>query len=160
MLQAGYDYSRLPNYDDETKKRNKVKKIKRTYKVVNPERKFIIKIGCLAFLYALLLVFLCIKSSTLGYQVVELENEVHRIETANNRMSFAISEKSSLERIEKIAMQDMGMVRAGFSSEMAIPKTQHTINVAEIDSEVKVTADKEKPLDRIINSLSFLAQNN
>ena len=59
-----------------------------------------IKLSVIVFAYALLLVYLCIKSATLGYEIVGLENEINKLNTENNRMEYAIAQNSSLNIIE------------------------------------------------------------
>jgi len=127
----------------------------------NNKRKIYIKSAFMVFGYSLLLVFLCIKSATLGYQIENLEQDIQGLETANHRLEFQIAEKSSLDRVERIAVTQLGMTKPDAKSSLAMEVKSEPIQVASVSP---VTTDdqniSEKLLNKMFSSLSRLAQNN
>ncbi len=132
---------------------------KKVYKV-NNQRKFFIKAGFILFSTALLLVFLCIKSATLGYQIEQLETDIQNLETANYRLDYQIAEKSSLARVEQIATTQLGMYKPDSTTAIAMEAKTEPVQVA---SAPAAPADNEnisqKLLHKMYSSLSRLAQN-
>ena len=119
------------------------------------------KIAALLFLYAAFLVYLCIVSSSLGYQLVELENEVAHMENANARIEYEIAQCSSLERIEAHAIA-LGMHKPEESIYMAaaLPAAESTLASSEAGNAVTAhPADKPlaKPLGKLLTGLQQLA---
>jgi uncharacterized ion transporter superfamily protein YfcC len=61
-----YSHSRIEEQPEQ--------RIKRVYKKTNSRKTFLAKSGLALFVYALLVVYLCIKVSTMGYDIVRLES--------------------------------------------------------------------------------------
>jgi len=134
--------------------------IKKTVHKVNNKRKLFIKTGFSIFGFSLLLVFLCIKSATLGYQIENLEKDIQGLETANHRLEFQIAEKSSLARVAQVAVADLGMYKPDSKTSIAMDVKAEPIQVASVAA--TTTDDKnisQKVLNIMYSSLSRLAQN-
>lgn len=134
--------------------------VTKTVNKVNHKRKLLIKTAVSVFGFALLLVFLCIKSATLGYQIEKLELDIQGLETANNRLEFQIAEKSSLERVAQVAVADLGMYKPDTKTSIALGIKAEPIQVA--TAAVTTTDDNnisQKLLNKMYSSLSRLAQN-
>jgi cell division protein FtsL len=158
MIQAGLDYSN--NWDTESFYRPvpQVKKVRRTYRKSNPKGKVFVKAAVALFAYALILVYLCIKGATLGYQIVELEKDIQQMETANQRLEYGIAEKCSLGYVE-IAAQELGMEKADQGITVAVlPEVEPVI----IDESHNGSSSQigQNPLNKLYNNLLMLAQNN
>lgn len=158
MLQAQYGYARVLDREPAYEQFNRVKKIRRTVKKVDTRKSLAIKCSIAAFLIALSIVYLCIKSSTLGYQIVSLENEIGKMETAKQQMGYQIAEKSSLDRIETVATNELGMCKPE-------KDTSFTVMVEANKQPVKLAKQANsigegKSLERIYASLTRLASNN
>lgn len=123
----------------------------------NQHRKVLVKCGLLVFAYSVLLVFLCAKSASLGYDIDNLNKDINNLTTSNHRLEYQIASYSSLSRIEKIAVTELGMQRADLNNSIAVKAETQPVQVA---SNHKVTTNlSEKPLHKIYTSLSHLAQN-
>lgn len=162
MLQAESSYARdwrAADFDDITTGSRVVRKT--VYKV-NNKRKLLIKLGLVLFGYALLLVYLCIKSATLGYQIETLQADIQNIQTANNRLDYQIAEKSSLARVEQVAIADLGMYKPDDKASIPVEVTEDQTGSVQVAS-APAAADENKTLSQKIlntmyNSLSHLAQ--
>jgi cell division protein FtsL len=132
----------------------------RTVYKINNKRKLYFKTAVILFGYALLLVFLCIKSATLGYQIENLQNEISDLETANNRIEYQIAEKSALSRVEQIAAAQLGMVKPDEKSVLAMEVVSEPIQVASATTGLPNQNVSEKIWHNMFNSLARLAQNN
>jgi len=134
--------------------------VRKTVHKVNNKRKLFIKTAFAVFSMALLLVFLCIKSATLGYQIEQLELDVQNLETANHRLDYQIAEKSSLARVERVAVTDLGMYKPDSKTSIAMDVKAEPVQVA--SAATTPTDDKnisQKLLNKMYSSLSRLAQN-
>lgn len=158
MNQASYNYS--TDWEATSSKPEiSVRTARKTYKKVNSKRKFVIKAGVALFLYALALVFFCIKSAALGYQIVALENNIQQIETSNKQMEYQIAQKSALPRIEKIAVKDLGMYKPELNENVDVEAQKQSVNIADRQNTVAQTKTAEHPLNKVYNALQVLAQN-
>ena len=134
--------------------------VRKTVHKVNNKRKLYIKTAFLFFSFALLLVFLCNMSSTLGYQIEQLNVDIQSLQTANNRLDFQIAEKSSLDRVERVAVSDLGMYKPDSKTSIAVEFKAQPVQVASLA--VTTPDDKnisQKILNKMYSSLSRLAQN-
>lgn len=138
--------------------------VRKTVKKVNNKRKLFIKCACLTFGYSLLLVALCIKSATLGYQIEKLEADIQNLETVNHRLDYQIAEKSSLSRVEWVAVTQLGMykpVSSNKEASLAMEVKAEPIQVASTShSSQQQKSLSQKLLDKVYNSWSQLAQKN
>ncbi|MEN6324907.1 MAG: cell division protein FtsL [Syntrophomonas sp.] len=158
MLQAQYGYARALDTETAYEPFNRVKKVRRTVRKVDTRKSLIIKCSVCTFLVALSVVYLCIKSSTLGYQIVNLETDISKMETAQHQMEYQIAQKSSLQRIEAVATKELGMVKPENNSPFTVmvASKKETVKLAQ---QVKTT-EEEKPLQKIYASLTHLAASN
>lgn len=139
-------------------------RIRKTVKKVNLKRKLYIKCAFLGFGYAMLLVTLCIKSATLGYQIEKLETDIQNLETANHRLDYQIAAKTSLNRVEWFAASQLGMYKP-ISSEKAASlamdlKSQPISVASNTSSSQSETSLSQKLKNTMYSSWSRLAQNN
>lgn len=160
MVQAGYNHARDLALEPISEPAKRVRHIRRTYKKVNHKKECLIKLGICLFLYACLAVYLCIRGAVLGYQIVQLENDINKLEVAGNRMEYEIAQKSSLEKIEQLAITELGMHRpeehmtvAGACIENKEPNTDYQPESAEVQT-------ANKPLGKLYASLVHLAVKN
>ncbi|MDD4802420.1 MAG: hypothetical protein PHF24_05700 [Syntrophomonas sp.] len=139
-----------------------IKKVKRTTIKVNHIRKILVKGGIFIFGYALILVFLCISSATLGYRIEKLEKDVLSLETANNRIEYQIAQKTSLDRVEQVASKELGMYKSDDNRSIAMKVNNEPINIAQNLAITEIASDEQilsqKILRKIYSSLSHLAQ--
>lgn len=158
MIQAGLDYSN--NWDAESLYRPvpQVRKVRRTYRKTNPKGKVFVKTAVALFAYALILVYLCIKGAALGYQIVELENEIQQMETANNRIEYSIAEKCSLGYIETAA-HELGMQKASQGIAVAVVPEIEPVIISDNDTGLSGQVG-QNPLSKLYNNLLMLAHNN
>lgn len=159
MVQAGYDYSNweyqyIPETTREDRRVQKKKRVKS-----NSRKNFFLKFSIIALAYAFLLVYLCIRSATLGYEIVNLEKEIQGMETANQRMEYAIAQKTSLDVIEKRATQELSMFSPGSEMSYAVAATAAITDIASAE---KMTADPagEKPLEKLYAGIMLLTEKN
>jgi len=157
MQQVAYKYSNswqeqveLPVVEPRARKSVKTR-------ISNQYRKLIVKCGFFLFAYAVLLVFLCAKSASLGYDIERLNKDISKLTTANHRLEYQIARYSSLSRIEKIAATELGMQKADLHNSIAVKVQPKPVQVA--SSQKETTNLSEKPLYKIYTSLSHLAQN-
>lgn len=164
MVQAGYDYSNWENqYIPKPEPTRQIRRIeKKQNKNKNAKKNVMIKVSVIIFAYAFLLVYLCIKSATLGYEIVSLENEIGKMETANHHMEFVIAQKTSLDIIEKRAIEELGMFSPGteMSFAMATVTNEGIDNAALSTESTNNTIAEEKPLEKLYASLVLLTEKN
>lgn len=163
MLQAESTYARDWNTSDLPVEVRSRRRAKRTVNKVNNKRKLYFKSTAIVFGYALILVFLCIKSATLGYQIEQLQKDVQNIETANHRLEYQIAEKSSLARVEQVAVAQLGMYKPDVKTSIAMSVPTEPVQVAGTSTTTTTTADKnlsQQLLNKMFASLSYLALSN
>jgi hypothetical protein len=73
-----------------------------------------------------------------GYELKQLSQELTAIQTENERLAFSIGQLESLDRIEGIALNHLGMVRTSQLRLVAFTPTQKT------DVESEFIADGER----------------
>lgn len=157
MVQAGYKYadSRAVGLPQQDKKR--VRRVRTTYRQV-PIGKLLYKVGTAAFLYGLILVFLCIKASTLDYQIVQLETNINQIESSNQRLQYEIEKKSRLDYVENYALTQLGMNKASEHIKIASVAATPAVDPAAVAGTPVSVSEKEVPtLHKIYASLVQLA---
>jgi cell division protein FtsL len=133
---------------------------RRTVYKVNNKRKFYIKSALIMFGYALILVFLCMKSAALGYQIENLQIDIQNIETANYRLDYQIAEKSSLARVEQVAVAQLGMYKPESKTSLAMAVKSEPVKVAAAAaSSTQEKSLSQKIFNTMYSSLSRLAQN-
>ncbi|HOB12157.1 MAG TPA: hypothetical protein PLM20_02505 [Syntrophomonadaceae bacterium] len=157
MIQAGLDYAN--NWDPQSFYRPvpQVKKVRRTYRKTNPKGKVVFKAAVALFVYALILVYLCIKGAVLGYQIVALEKEIQELETVNRRIEYTVAQKCSLDYVEAAAMQ-LGMEKASQGIAVAVLPDIEQVTIDE-NTETPTQAEKN-PLNKLYNNLLMLAHRN
>jgi len=160
MLQAESSCARDWRAYDIPNKNTSGRVVRKTVYKVNQKRKMFIKTAFTLFGFALLLVLLSIKSATLGYQIEKLDVDIQNLETANHRLEFQIAEKSSLERVERVAVANLGMYKPDTKTSIAMDVQAEPVQVA--NATATTTDNKnisQKLLNKMYSSLSRLAQN-
>jgi cell division protein FtsL len=164
MEQASYQYSvpwDLETKNDQPQRSTVVRKVIKSK--ANNQKKRLGKIGVVAFLYALLLVFLCVKSATIGYQINQLEEDVKVLETANNRLDYEIAQATSLDKVQEVAQGQLHMYKPDGSSTLPVasivsePIDNKTLTVASVN--LNKEEKSESSLSKLYNSLVQLADN-
>jgi len=165
MVQVGYDYNYYQQGDAEQpiREERQSRTVKRiTKKKVNNKKKLLVKTGGALFIYALFLVFLCVKAATMDYSIVQLENEIDELQTSNDRIEYQIAQMTSLERVETIARNELNMYKPYSSMNVAagIPaQPQDSINMASAIEENNNVDAAGNSLEKLYASLMQLADN-
>lgn len=137
-----------------------VRQVTRITRKTNHYRKVMIKCGLGIFAYSVLLVFLCAKSASLGYEIEGLNKDISKLETANKRLEYQISLDSSLPRIEQLAASTLGMEKLDINNSIAVKAQPQPVQIAQQNDNTKEdNTVSQKPLYKIYTSLSQLAQN-
>ncbi|NLO20536.1 MAG: hypothetical protein GX119_00845 [Syntrophomonadaceae bacterium] len=165
MIQAGYNY--VPTWDNEDVMEPRTERIvkKVVRKKANKRRKLLGRLGMGMFLYGLLLVFLCIKSASLGYQIVQLEKDISGLQTANDRIEYRIAQMTALPQIEAVAQNELNMYKPDKSikivvSNSAYSSSQGSSHVATVDESLTPQDNEGSSLEKLYLSLMQLADNN
>ncbi|MGI6452920.1 MAG: hypothetical protein ACOX0E_05555 [Syntrophomonadaceae bacterium] len=158
MVQAGYDYARDLN-QSVPKTQTSQRIIKRTIRKKQYGKAILFKAAVFLFIYAVLLVTLCVKGATLGYQIVALQQDVNNLQSVNLRLQYQIGASSSLERIEQIATAELGMVKANESFEYVCQLATATGEYEREGQQVtdRLVEKEEKPMEKIFSNLMLLA---
>ncbi|MDD4562474.1 MAG: hypothetical protein PHW39_05310 [Syntrophomonadaceae bacterium] len=140
-----------------------VQRIKRVYKKTNSRKTFLVKSGLALFAYALVVVYLCIKVSTMGYDIVGLEKDVDKLQAANHMLEFKIAEQISLDRVEMLATKQLGMCKPDVSRSIAVTAQKpETVNLASSTTAGDIDNSKtkigEKTLQKLYSNLTLLAE--
>lgn len=77
--------------------------------------------------------------ATKGYEIARLKSEVSELETANARLRLEIAQLNSLERIEMIALHELGMVQPDRDDYMLLPGADFLEQTGE-EQEVEIAA--------------------
>ena len=80
------------------------------------------------------------------------------METANKRMEYRIAQVNSLDRIESLAVTQLGMIKPQQAVAVAAIKT--VPEVEEGNQTIPTLQAERKPLDKIYSNLVRLAQKN
>lgn len=163
MLQASQARQVEFQYSHTQKHKQPVGRIKRVYKKTNSHKPKLVKIGLALFVYALLVVYLCIKVSTMGYEIVRLEKDIDKLQTTNHMLEFKIAEQISLDKVEMLATTQLGMCRPDTSRSIAVAAQKpETINLASQtiagDSDNGETKIGERTLHKLYSNLMLLAE--
>ncbi|HRY12183.1 MAG TPA: hypothetical protein P5309_01310 [Syntrophomonadaceae bacterium] len=161
MLQAQSSAARDWNYNQKLAESPRTVKARRTVLKVNHKRKLYLKASFAVFAYALLLVALCMKSASLGYEIERLEQEIQAMTTANQRLEYQIAEKSSLAHVEQVAVNQLGMYKADAKTSIAMAAQAKPVSVAaNTYADVDNMSLSQRLLNNLYASLSRLAANN
>ena len=160
MQQAQASCARDWNVDG-LEKRQPPQRIKKTVYKTNNKRKLYIKCAAVVFGYALILVFLCMKSAALGYQIEQLQQEVLSMENANLRLEYQIAEQSSLARVEQVAVAELGMYKPDAKVSMAMSIQNEPMElVGTVPTAVVEPSLSQKWWDGMYSGISRLALKN
>lgn len=128
---------------------------------VNHGRRIVVKTAALMFMLALLLVFLCIRSAVLNYQILALERENSQLETERLRLEYQISQQQSLDRIALLAATELNMVKPGLEKSYVVAWAEAPILMMENDSAGAVAEVEERQgLSKLYESIVSLAAGN
>jgi len=108
---VGTDY--LPEINKTMVKKKKIKTSRRSWILkATPGLAVIVLIFILGMTFVAKHVWI----NFLGFQISELKNEIINIETNNEKIKLKIASIGSLEKVEEIAVQELGMVYPGNES--------------------------------------------
>lgn len=141
-------------------------KRKRRNSVREAKARLILNLAVYAIAFAVLGVTLCVKSALMGYEIVELKQEIAQLESENSRLEYTIAELSSLERVQAEAEQRLGMFRPQPENMVALLYEPRATEVTEVASEagaaLQAATAKKKDyqfissiLDRVGIAVSF-----
>jgi len=118
-----------------------------------------LKIGVIVFAYGVFLVFLCMCSAMLDYQIHGLQKEISQLQTENKRLQYSIEQLSSLDRIERIATEELNMVKADWNNAYAVAVLPSNVNNATANqaAETDIIKVSEKPLQKLYKTFLYLA---
>lgn len=159
MLQAATKYADEWSQDIPLQPQPTVRRVTQTTRKVNQHRKIMLQCGLGVFAYAVLLVFLCSKSASLGYNIENLNKDIQQLETSNHRLEYQIASASSLSQIEKRASTELGMKIAETNPALAMEVQPEPVRIADKTANTGENQMGQKPLLKIYNSLLQLAQN-
>ncbi len=160
MVQAGHKYEDSWEASTSRQVKPRQRKVRTTYRRVSIG-KFLFKVGTAAFVYGLILVFLCLKASTLDYQIVQLETDIHQIEISNQRLQYEIEKMAALDYVEQYALTQLGMDKAHEHIKIAssgIPPAVDPLRPA--SPELSVSEVEEPTLYKIYATLVQLTGHN
>lgn len=80
--------------------------------------------------------------ATKGYEITKLKEEISALETANERLRLEIAELDSLERIEMLALNELGMVQPGVDDFVLLPGMDN-LEEPEYERELEVALSEE-----------------
>jgi cell division protein FtsL len=129
--------------------------VKRTKNSVKQKRKILFAGGSVLLGYAVFLVFLCIQSATLSYQINSLEKDVSQLQTSQNRMNYQIAQAQSLDRVQKIAEQQLGMSVPAINASVRIEEKQPVVVASQT---LQGATGSKNFLQRLSANISHLAQ--
>ncbi len=159
MVQAGYQYANSWEEAAPQQEVPRVRRVKKTYRKVF-KGKLLAKLGLAAFVYGLLLVFLCLKAATLGYQIVHLEEDIRKLESSNQRLQYEIEKQVSLDYVENYAVTQLGMYKPEEHIKVASTSVEKSDTAAVVSTPVAVSSNEDKTLHKIYASLVQLAEHN
>jgi cell division protein FtsL len=163
MLQATQAHQVEFQYSYKQHQKQPVRTIKSVYKKTNFHKRILLKTGLALFIYAILVVYLCIKVSTMGYEIVRLEKDIDKLQAANHMLEFKIAEKVSLDRVEMLATKQLGMCKPDISRSIAVAAQKpESVNLASqtiaSDIDNSKTRIGEKTLHKLYSNLMILAE--
>lgn len=77
-----------------------------------------------------------------GYQITKLKKDIQSLQTANERLKLEIDQASSLDRVEQVALNDLGMTKPSLEDMEFIP-VEDNIQLAANTTETKTTVHVE-----------------
>lgn len=160
MIRAGYSQAHQWDWEDDSHVASTTRRVKRTtHRKVKTGKLWLFKGGLCLFVYGLILVFLCLKSSTLGYDIVQLQSEVNSLETGNKRIEYELARMRNLENVERTAMQELGMYKP--EQHLAVAAVQAAPEAAAVSGPVAIQSQGgQEPLEKIYAGLVQLAEHN
>lgn len=105
-----------------------------------------------AFFLGLALTSRVIVMTQKGYQVAKLQEEIAALQTTNARIKLEIDQLSSLDRVEKIALNDLGMTQFSMGDVELIPlEEQVTEETGEDKTPAPVQSEKNLSVLAVIS---------
>lgn len=92
---------------------------------------------------------------TKGYAINNLKSEIEALETANERLRLEIARMDSLERVEALALAELGMKKPGVADYLLLPMNESwsiegdvdlAIGLAVKEQEVSPLPEDERPI--------------
>jgi len=121
-----YGYEHEKGNRDFVKIRTRTGAFKHTSKRKGLKKKFFLTTGVL-FLFLLFGIYytsLTVAVARQGYELEKLQNEIERIQNENERLEFMVVQMSSLNRIEKEAVEKLGMKKPDLENIVFVSNTE------------------------------------
>ncbi|HBQ25599.1 MAG TPA: hypothetical protein DD791_04315 [Syntrophomonas sp.] len=163
MLQASHAHQVEFHHSYAENQKQPVRRIKRVYKKTSSQKTILLKTGFALFVYALLVVYLCIKVSTMGYEIVRLEKDIDKLQASNHMIEFKIAEQVSLDRVEMLATKNLGMCKPDVSRSIVVAAQKpEPVDLASQTSVADINQNNtkigEKTLQKLYSNLMLLAE--
>ncbi|MGF7185072.1 cell division protein FtsL [Desulfitispora alkaliphila] len=110
MVLAEKKYNPTPSVDSSFRKKKRYQQSNK--KGTTKLRALTIFLVLLGFAVGIGLTAQYAKITSAGYEVLKLKDEIAQLETSNQRLHLQIAQLQSLERVESIAVNELGMVPA------------------------------------------------
>ncbi|MDS1029569.1 cell division protein FtsL [Bacillota bacterium LX-D] len=128
-----YDYKPIVNVP----KARKSKRIPAAAKVL------IIVLVLASFVVGLFLASRVALFTQKGHQIIKLKKEIKSLQTANERLKLEIDQIGSLEHVEKVAVNKLGMIEPEFGDVEILP-TDGNLHITEEAGEPKKSNQQKK----------------
>jgi hypothetical protein len=99
----------------------------------------------------------------MGYEIVRLEKDIDKLQTANHMLEFKIAEQISLDRVEMLATKQLGMCKADVSRSIAVvAQKQESVDSTSQTTVANINHNNtkigEKTLQKLYSNLMLLAE--
>jgi len=110
------------------------------------------------FLVGVLITYYFSQVLTLGYQITKLEKELTLLRVENNSLDEEIHKLSSLERVEYLAVNKLGMVKPANNNIMvlAVAGRPQTVDAASVNTQVADNSSAGPEKNRLIRAFTEL----
>lgn len=120
--------------------------------------KVITKSILLIFAFCITLVLLQNQQALLGYKKVELQKQINQLEAKNKRLQYNVENLSSLDRVQKVAENDLGMYQPQSSNMVAVLSEPKSIPVVKTTGQ-PVAQKQASSLQRVYQAMVNLFGN-
>ncbi|MHB8171875.1 MAG: septum formation initiator family protein [Thermincolia bacterium] len=146
LAKENYDYYNQEHSPRPQKRVRRVKKVKKNHKAVY------VFVVLAAFLLGVFFTARYAQVAMQGYQINQLNEKMTALTVENQKLEMEANRLKSLNRIEKIAMVDLGMVKPEEVRFVAVEDTMKTKEVTEPKNEaIQTLAEKEGDQDSTKN---------
>lgn len=138
-----------PYYTSVPRKSHRARKKTRFHYLPRRVRLVLVGLVLLIFCTGILVVYLYAQTLVAGYRLNEMKKEINDLNTQTQMLSENIARLSSLERVEKVAKAELGMIKPDLSQMILVKADllstdEQVRKVSEPSSEVIAVNPKEK----------------